>query len=192
MKKPSSVRSEIEPLRELLRAVRTCHPDWETPSRITFTAPSGLVLPWRDWNAMVFQPILWPLLEGAYQAARSGDGLRLIACDEDGDHALPEAMAAVSRSAGARLLRGHRVPAGERVWRRYADRTKIGAAPGHFATVLAVRAAAFHLSPALLPAVYLFLEARGARLDDDEGDVMRMVDACLIREVAWAPKLLLA
>ena len=57
---------------------------------------------------------------------------------------------------------------------------------------LAVRAAAFHLPPALLPAAYLFLEARGAHLDDEAGEVLRMVEACLVRETDTVAKLRMA
>lgn len=192
LKSSLPLRPSGDPLYELLRAVRICHPGWEVASPITFAVTPGWGFPWREWNGRIFQPIMRSLLEDAYRAAKRNDGPRLLACDERGDGALPLAMAAGSRREGAKLLRGHKVPAGERVWWRYADHVAKGLTPGHLAVVVAVRAAAFHLPPALLPAAYLFLEARGAHLDDEAGEVLRMVEACLLREASTIPKLRVA
>ena len=189
---PPSIPSEGEPLYELVRAVRICHPGWEIASPGTFAVAPGPGLSWREWNVRLFQPVLRPLLEDAYRAARRGQGAGLLACDRQADDALPLAPAAASRRAGMKLLQGHSVPTGERVWWRYAGRVATGMTPGHLAVAVAVRAAAFHLPPALLSAAYLVLEARGARLDEEPGGVLSMVEACLIRETGTEPNVWVA
>lgn len=147
-----------DPHLDLMRAVRLCHPGWDTLGRVTLSANTpadGL-----SWLAEVFHPVLQPCLDAAFHAASRGDTPAVVGQDLTLDAALPAAAAAASRRAGTTLLEKFPAPPGERLWSRFTRRVAEGSSPGHLAVILSVRAAAFHLPPRLLFASCVFLEAR--------------------------------
>jgi len=167
--------------RELLRAARLCHPDWETAGRLTFRPP----LPsWSIWRDTVFRPVLYPAFTAAFAAFTQGHRRELARSDAALNTALPPELAEASRRAGQRLLSGYTVPNAEKLWASYRDRVAAEEAPGHFAVALAVRAAAFHLPQPLAISTLLFLEARGANPDGLPGEWTEMVAAAQPKESA--------
>jgi hypothetical protein len=161
-----------DPRSELIRAVRLCHPDWENAGRLTFRPPVG---EWTAWRDTVFLPVLHPRLAAAFSAFSQGHRRELVRNDGALETALPAPLGEASRRAGRLLLSGYTVPNGEKLWASYRDRVAAGEAPGHFAVVLAVRAAAFNLPLPQAVSALLFLECRGGRPDALPADWMEMV-----------------
>ena len=167
--------------RELLRAARLCHPDWETAGRLTFRLPSQN---WTIWRDTVFLPVLYPAFAAAFSAFTQSHRRELAQADAALDSALSPSLAEASRRAGQRLLSGYTVPNAEKLWTSYRDRVTAGEAPGHFAVALAVRAAAFHLPQPLALSTLLFLEARGGNPDSLPGEWTEMIAAAQPKESA--------
>jgi hypothetical protein len=87
--------------------------------------------------------------------------LRALAdCDQAIDSALPASFRAPSSRAGRFLLAHYSAPKSERLWRRYHALIDSGDAPGHLATLCALRGAIFHLSSIAISGAYIFLEAK--------------------------------
>jgi hypothetical protein len=145
----------------LLRTARLCHPDWEGIGQVTLE-PARAAEPWAAWKEEIFAPILRPKLSAMLHAATTGDGRAVEAMDRALDAELPAKLAAKSRHAGLMLVAAYTVPNGEKLWKRAKDRIETGEMPGHLASVIAVRAAAFHLPPLLVTGSYLLAEAMGA------------------------------
>lgn len=151
-----------DPRIELLRAARLCHPDWESAGRITFRPP---LTDWEVWRDTVFFPLVLPAFETAFAAFTLGHRKELAKSDASLDAGLPPALAGASRRAGQRLAAEYTVPNAEKLWMHHRDRVGAGESPGHFAVMLAVRAAAFHLPQGAAVSALLFLEGRGGRPD---------------------------
>ncbi len=129
-------------MRELIEVVYRCNPDADGFGPVTWQAGPDVALSWQAWLDDVFRPALLPHL---FQVAREAqvNGLREIcqACQRlDGQ--LAAARRATSRAAGRRLL-FHSPPRGDRVQLRYQAEVQAGRAPGHFASLFAVRAVGF-------------------------------------------------
>lgn len=167
-----------DPHGELLRAVRVCHPGWESAGRLTFV-PDRSGPGWNTWVAGIFAPLLLPQLRAARLALAAGDASALQACEHALETGLPTAARAASTSAGSALARDFTVPNAEKSWLRYRDLVLAGKTPGHLAVVLALRSSAFHLAPASLTAAYVLLEARGGLPRQTAAVWMEMVDDCL-------------
>ena len=145
---------------ELLRAVGLCHPGWSRLRGLTFSPDSSSCPAWLPWKEGIFATILWPGIAEARSACAAGD-LRAVAdCDKAIDSALPANFRAASSRAGRFLLAHYSAPKSERLWRRYHALIGSGDAPGHLATVCALRGAIFHLSSLGISGVYIFLEAK--------------------------------
>jgi hypothetical protein len=166
---------------ELLRAVRLCHPDWETAGRLTFRPPG---LNWTAWRDTIFLPALHPQFTAAFAAFSLGHRRELLQSDVSLDSLLPAPLAEASRRAGRRLLAGYTVPNAEKLWASYRERAIAGETPGHFAVAVAVRAAAFNLPLPLAISALLFLEARGGQPDSLPGEWMEMIAAAQPKEAA--------
>lgn len=159
---------------DLLRAARLCHPDWESAGRVTFRPPFA---DWGVWRKEIFLPVLLPAFEAAFAAFVQGRRKELAASDAGLDRVLPQDLAGHSRRAGRLLASGYTVPNAEKVWQHYCSGVASGESPGHFAVMLAVRAAAFHLPLEAAVSVLLFLEARGGRPDGHPQEWMEMIAA---------------
>jgi hypothetical protein len=145
---------------ELLRAVGLCHPGWSRLRGLTFSPDSSSCPAWLPWKERIFTTILWPRIAEARSAGAAGD-LRVLAdCDQAIDSALPASFRAASSGAGRFLLAHYSAPKSERLWRRYHALIDSGNAPGHLATLCALRGAIFHLSSLGISGAYIFLEAK--------------------------------
>jgi hypothetical protein len=145
---------------ELLRAVGLCHPGWRRLGGLTFSPDSSSCPAWLPWKETIFANILWPRLEEARSACAIGDLRALADCDQAIDSALPLAVRAPSSRAGRFLLAHYSAPKSEKLWRRYHALIGSGEAPGHLATLCALRGAIFHLSSIAISGAYVFLEAK--------------------------------
>lgn len=172
----ASPETAHNPHHELLRAIRLCHPGWETPRKLTLAASGQAPAQWRE---KIWQPVLRPQLEAARAAAATGDLKALSACDRALERELPEKCREASRRPGRALLADYTAPPAEKGWRRYAKLASDDQTPGHLAIAVAVRAAAFHLAPAATLSGYLFLEAQGGLPDGDFPRWVKMIDECL-------------
>jgi hypothetical protein len=146
---------------ELLRTVALCHPGWSGLRRATFAPDLRSSPAWLDWKENVFVPVLLPRTEEAQAACAAGDPRTLAVCDRAIDCALPPDLREASRVAGAVLMDGYSTPKSEKLWARYRALRISDEVPGHLAVVCALRATAFHLSPAAVMSAYIFLEAKG-------------------------------
>lgn len=168
-----------DPHGELLRAVRVCHPSWESVRRLTFV-PDRSAPGWNSWLAGIFTPVLLPQLHAARLALAAGDASALQACERALEAGLPAGARAASAAAGSALARDFTVPNAEKSWLKYRDLVLAEKTPGHLAVVLALRSSAFHLAPASLTAAYVLLEARGGLPRQTPAVWMQMVDDCLL------------
>ena len=145
---------------ELLRAVGLCHPGWRGLREVTFSPDSRACPAWLQWKEGVFATILWPRIEEARSASALGDLRALADCDRAIDSALPSSFRAPSSLAGRFLLAHYSPPKSERLWPRFHALISSGEAPGHLATLCALRGAIFHLSSIAISGAYIFLEAK--------------------------------
>ena len=166
---------------ELLRAVALCHPGWSGLRRATFAPDHRSSPAWLHWKEKVFVPVLLPRAEEAQAACAAGDSRALAACDSAIDCALPSDLREASRVAGAALMDGYSAPKSEKFWTRYRALRNSGEVPGHLAVVCALRATAFHLSPAAMVSSYIFLEAKGGLPRGGIPLWVNMVGDCLAR-----------
>lgn len=163
-----------DPRLDLIRAVRLCHPGWETLGRVTLCEGNAAV-----WPVEIFRGILRPHLESALAAAAASDSQALLAADRALGRALPDATREASCRAGRALLAHFSAPPAEKCWLRHARFAANEETPGHLAVAVAVRAAAFHLAPGAALSSYLLLEARGGMPDGTFPQWVRIVDECL-------------
>lgn len=168
-----------DPQTELLRAARLCHPDWESAGRLTFRPP---LTDWAVWRDTIFFPAVLPAFETAFTAVVQGHRKELTASDAALEAALPPDLAEASRRAGRRLAAEYTVPNAEKIWMHHRDRVGGGESPGHFAVMLAVRAAAFHLPQGAAVSALLFLEAHGGNPDGTARDWAEMIAAAQPRD----------
>lgn len=166
----ASFPSSSEALGEILRDLKLCHPGWEQAPRAAFPRTGN----WEAWKSGIFTAVIRPRLLEAWAAAASGNGQGILTADRRLDEGLPEESAASSRRAGRFLIQGYSVPPAERIWARYARTLDADGTPGHLATVLAVRGAAFSLPPMAVATACLFLEARTAGPDLPPSEWLRM------------------
>ena len=145
---------------ELLRAVGLCHPGWSSLRGLTFSPDSSSCPAWLPWKEGIFATNLWPRIAEARSACAAGDLRALADCDQAIDSALSASFRAASSRAGRFLLAHYSAPKSERLWRRYNALIDSGDAPGHLATLCALRGAIFHLSSVGISGAYIFLEAK--------------------------------
>jgi hypothetical protein len=145
---------------ELLRAVGLCHPGWNRLRTLTFSPDSSSCPAWLPWKESIFSTILWPRIAEARSACAAGDLRALADCDQAIDSALPTSFRVPSSRAGRFLLAHYTAPKSERLWQRYHALIGSGDAPGHLATLCALRGAIFHLSSIAVSGAYIFLEAK--------------------------------
>jgi hypothetical protein len=165
---------------ELRRAVVLCHPGWDRLARTTFVPDRRFSPSWLQWKEKVFAPVLLLGMEGAQFASAAGDCRALAMCDNAIDAALSPDLRDASRIAGSALMNEYSAPKSEKLWTRYRALLNSGEIPGHLAIVCALRAVAFHLSPAAMVSAYVFLEARAGLPCDGAALWANMVGDCLM------------
>lgn len=161
-----------DPRLELLRAMRSCHPEGLASHRLTFAGGVST----ERWLTDIFRPILKPQLEAAWSAWARRDAKGWQAADRAIEEALPLNMAARSREAGGLLAANYTAPAGEKLWTRMVKEIAEGRQPGHLASVMALRGATFSLSPRVTLGCYLLAEARGGWGSEAESQWFDLVD----------------
>jgi UreF-like urease accessory protein len=167
---------------ELLRAVGLCHPGWNRLRGLTFSPDSSSSPAWLPWKERIFAAILWPRIAEARSAGAAGDLRALADCDQAIDSALPASFRAPSSRAGRFLLAHYSAPKSEKLWRRYHALIGSGDAPGHLATLCALRGAIFHLSSIAVSGAYIFLEAKSGLPRSGMDLWVSMVVDCLTTE----------
>ncbi len=178
MAKTDSNAQAGSPQLEVLRVVRLCHPHWESLSRVTYR-PQKTDPVWAGWRDEIFLPVVYPALQAMRLSSATGDRQGLMARDRGLDEGLPAEAGARSRRAGHALMKAFPAAPGEKLWRHFGVAMEEGKTPGHLAAVLAVRAAAFHVAPALLTAAYAYMEARSGLGDSGVTQWMAMSDDCV-------------
>ena len=149
--------------REFARAIRVCLMGMTSFPPLTFQAsgPEGFTSEWRAWHEDVFDPVIGPHLVQSYEAAQKNQVLEVLAADQKLDARLDTARRDRSAQGGCRLqglLAGARHV---RQMERFRDAVLRQDVIGHFATILAVEAALFHVPLMHVLPACLFAEWRG-------------------------------
>jgi hypothetical protein len=141
----------------LLEITTRCGSGTAFKKGISWNADSDLEQSWSDWTRSSFQPFILPHLVEV-QALSSRQFVReILGLDRAFSGLLSKETEAKSVEAGRHLLLAKSLKADrtlERVQRAVAD----GSAPGHFATLFAVRAAGFSIAPRTAVQAYLLQE----------------------------------
>ena len=144
-----------------VHALRVANPIYETLPQATFRGFTDEA--WLFWSRGVFREILYPALLKAHRFAASGCARELMELDAQISQLLSGAAREASLTTGRRLLLSLTVPHGERVLEKLTRRLQEDPALGcHLAVAHAARCTAFHLSPALCVASYVYQEALAA------------------------------
>ncbi|PTX95039.1 hypothetical protein DB345_12125 [Spartobacteria bacterium LR76] len=167
------------PYLDVLKAVRLCHPGWESVSRVTFVATPGIATkPWEIWKKDIFDSLLAPQFLRAWASYASGNIAGWMEADRIIGEALPAKAETLSRRNGQALMKAYTVPAAEKNWTRLYTAMIEGRTHAHLATVMALRAAAFHVSPRLALSGYVLLESVGEFGSGEPQRCFEMVQAC--------------
>jgi hypothetical protein len=141
----------------LLEITTRCGSGTAFKKGISWNADSDLEQSWSDWTRSSFQPFILPHLVEV-QALSSRQFVReILGLDRAFSGLLSKETEAKSVEAGRHLLLAKSLKTDrtlERVQRAVAD----GSAPGHFATLFAVRAAGFSIAPRTAVQAYLLQE----------------------------------
>jgi len=166
----------------IFRAARLCAPSLDRLGRMTFSCsadkPEGL----STWCDITFLPVIVPAIQAAHAAASQQGARELRAVDRLLDASLSADSAFRSRDAGHIAVSDFHAPKSERTLSRYLEAVGKGESPGHFATILAARAAVFHIPAGTALAAYAFIEMRCLR----SKEVWPAVAHCLARIPASA------
>lgn len=168
--------SSDHPVRaEIFHAARLCVPCLDRLGVLTYEA-SPLNGPLRDqWRESVLVKHLLPAVSKAHVAIGNHGFRELLETDATLDGSLSGPLAVRSSSAGRMLAMDHRPPAAERTLTKYFAAVESGQSSGHLATVLAARAAVFHISPQMALSALVFLEMRAAPV----AEFWKCVEGCL-------------
>ncbi len=170
--------SHDHPVRaEIFRAARMCAPCMDRLGTLTFGA-SPLNASSRDlWCDAVLAKHLLPAIRTAHPAAAGGKFREILEVDAFLDSRLAGPASRHSTSAGRMIAADFRPPGAEKTLARYFHALETGQSSGHLATVLAARAAVFHIPPRMTLSALVFLEMRAAPV----AEFWASVEACLRR-----------
>jgi hypothetical protein len=155
--------SHDHPVRaEIFRAARLCAPCMDRLGALTYGGSPLDESARVRWSAGVLVKHMMPAISGAYRAAASQGFRELLDVDATLDACLAGPTARRSSAAGRMVAMDFRPPAAERALARYFAALETGASAGHLATVLAARAAVFHIPPQMTVSALVFLEMRAA------------------------------
>ena len=155
--------SDNDPVRgEIFRAARMCAPCIDRLGVLTYASSPTNVALRTQWCTAVLLKHLAPAILAAHSAALSNGFRELLAVDALLDSGLAGPVAKASSAAGHLVARDYHAPAAERTLTRYFAALEGGKSRGHIATVLAAKAAIFHISPHMAISALVFLEMRAA------------------------------
>ncbi len=168
--------SHDHPVRaEIFRAARMCAPCMDRLGTLTFEA-SPLNSPARDlWCGAVLEKHLLPAILSAHAATAGGKFREILEVDAFLDSRLVGPASRHSTFAGRMIAADFRPPGAEKALARYFRALETGESSGHLATVLAARAAVFHIPPRMALSALVFLEMRAAPV----AEFWASVEACL-------------
>ena len=145
------------PMNELDQVVNRCNPNLDLIRALTWDLEGDAPASWFRWVDAVFEPLLLPHLSQVLEFASRQSLREIIVCDLDLDRYLPAGARESSISAGRLLLQAF-PPRGDRLLTRLQEAIDHGRAAGHFATLYAVRAAAFSIPTRTAILAYLWQE----------------------------------
>jgi len=141
----------------LLEIATRCGSGTAFKKGISWNADSDLERSWADWTRSSFQPLILPHLVQV-QALSSRQFVReILGLDRAFSGLLPKDTEEKSVEAGRQLLLTKSLKA-DRTLDRIQRAVAAGNAPGHFATLFAVRAAVFSIAPRTAVSAYLLQE----------------------------------
>ncbi|MBV9488972.1 MAG: hypothetical protein JO069_04505 [Verrucomicrobia bacterium] len=155
-------------MQELIEIVYRCNPEAGVVGRITWDAgrTSTALDSWQGWLRTCFRPILLPHLVLVHQEARVQGVRELCRAAHALDAQLPAVPRQRSLAAGERLI-FQKPPQGDRVQGRFLAEVRSSRAPGHFATLFALRGAGFSLPLRTSLLAYLVQELFGGDCSPD-------------------------
>jgi hypothetical protein len=131
-------------LGELSEIVRRCNPNFESMQAISWQVERSVEDSWRQWLEALFEPVLLPHLWRVLDLSARQSAKEIIVLDAELDRSMKPWPRQRSIDAG-RLLLQQSTPRGERLMARLQEAIQGGVARGHFATLYAVRCAAFSI-----------------------------------------------
>lgn len=144
-------------MNELYQVVSRCNPSLDLVRALTWDLEGDAQTSWLGWLGAVFEPLLLPHLSQVLEFASRQSLREVVGRDVDLHRYLPASIKEPSISAG-RLLLQTSPPRGDRLLARLQDAIENGTAVGHFATLYAVRAAAFSIPTRTAILAYLWQE----------------------------------
>ena len=147
METPRQHEARFADLTDLWRMAELCLPSHEACGAVTFCprGPETLEEDWREWLLGTRAQILRGAFLDLHRHASEQSFAALLGCDAALGAALPESAARASLVEGRRALLDFTPPRGAKLIERLREAAASNEAAGHFATVFAVRAQAFHI-----------------------------------------------
>jgi len=124
---------------------------------ISWNADSDLARSWADWTRSSFQPFILPHLLEVQDLSSRQFVREILGLDRAFSSLLSKESEEKSLEAGRQLLSMKSLKA-DRTLDRIQRAVAAGNAPGHFATLFAVRAAVFSIAPRTTVSAYLLQE----------------------------------
>jgi UreF-like urease accessory protein len=163
-------------MNELYQVVSRCNPSLDLIRALTWDLDGDAQTSWLSWLGTVFEPLLLPHLGQVLEFASRQSLREVVVRDVDLHRYLPPKVREPSISAGRLLLQAI-PPRGDRLLARLQDAVDNGTAVGHFATLYAVRAAAFSIPTRTAILAYLWQELV-VTLPEDADQPMLLEKAC--------------
>lgn len=178
--------SELGDDREFARAIRVCLMGTTRFPAVTFqpqsTSEDQFLEDWKSWHKRVFMKCLAPHLVRCHQAICVNQVDEVIEADCALDQVLGEATDgedALDRSASAGSVLYGTIDGARHVQQivRFRKAVMEQQIPGHFATVLAVEAALFHVPLMHVLPACLFAEWRGGLANESSPSIGQFIEA---------------
>lgn len=161
-------------MNDLSKVVNRCNPSLDLIRAVTWNLEGDAETSWLNWLDAVFAPFILPHLAQVLEFASRQSLREVVVCDVDLHRHLPASIKGPSISAGRLLLQAS-PPRGDRLLARLQEAIDQGRAAGHFATLYAVRAAAFSIPTRTAILAYLWQEL-SVRLAD-EADQAKLLES---------------
>ena len=141
----------------LLEIATRCGSGTAFKKGISWNADSDLERSWADWTRSSFQPFILPHLLEVQDLSSRQFVREILGLDRAFSGLLSKESEEKSLEAGRQLLSMKSLKA-DRTLDRIQRAVAAGSAPGHFATLFAVRAAVFSIAPRTTVSAYLLQE----------------------------------
>ena len=141
----------------LLEIATRCGSGTAFKKGISWNADSDLERSWADWTRSSFQPFILPHLLEVQDLSSRQFVREILGLDRAFSSLLSKESEEKSLEAGRQLLSMKSLKA-DRTLDRIQRAVAAGSAPGHFATLFAVRAAVFSIAPRTTVSAYLLQE----------------------------------